>query len=223
MRVRALLFDLHGTVAYIEHVVQPKAISDILVGRGYEIYPQAWKAALDFVSMIDFPRSGYGNYEALLSQVMCRLGADCDEQTMREIAAEYRKESWAIYDDAADALRRAHRKGIRTAIITTIPRFRFERFISPLSDVIDIVVDGSTFGCEKSDPKIYRGSLERLGVAPADAVMIGDEELTDVITPRTAGLQAILLDRTQRKGEHSEARAVISSLWKVDDLLDTWR
>ena len=42
-------------------------------------------------------------------------------------------------------------------------------------------MDGNTFHCEKSGPKIYVRTLQALRVRPEEAVMIGDELEGDVL------------------------------------------
>ena len=43
--IRAVLFDLHGTLAYVENPVSDFEISDYLFSRGYEVSLQQLKAA----------------------------------------------------------------------------------------------------------------------------------------------------------------------------------
>ena len=58
------------------------------------------------------------------------------------------------------------------------------------------------FGRTKPHPTIFQAVLERLGVAPADAAMIGDSPEDDVEGARAAGIRAaFLLDREDRYPE----------------------
>jgi len=50
--VEAVLFDLHGTLAYVDNPVSDIEISEYLSSRGYEVSPQQLKAAWFFVSII---------------------------------------------------------------------------------------------------------------------------------------------------------------------------
>jgi len=58
MELRALLFDLYGTIAYLKNPVSGRFVSDFLVSRGYEVYPQALDAAWHYVSFIDYQNMG---------------------------------------------------------------------------------------------------------------------------------------------------------------------
>ena len=56
--MRAVIFDLVGTLAFIENQVDNKEVSSFLVSRGYEVYPQEFGVAWGFVSFIDYPKVG---------------------------------------------------------------------------------------------------------------------------------------------------------------------
>jgi phosphoglycolate phosphatase-like HAD superfamily hydrolase len=45
MQIKAVCFDLHGTLVYVAKPISEKSASDLLVSRGYEVYPQALDAA----------------------------------------------------------------------------------------------------------------------------------------------------------------------------------
>jgi len=63
-----------------------------------------------------------------------------------------------------------------------------------LAAELDFVIDSALVGVEKPDPRIFRLGLERAGVAPHEAVYIGDLYSIDVLGSRAAGLGSILLD-----------------------------
>ena len=52
--IRAVLFDLHGTLTHVENPVSDFEISDYLFSRGYEVSPQQLRATWFYVSMIPF-------------------------------------------------------------------------------------------------------------------------------------------------------------------------
>ena len=59
---------------------------------------------------------------------------------------------------------------------------------------LDFVLDSAVVGVEKPDPRIFGMALARAGVAPSEAVFVGDLYSIDVLGARAAGLSAILLD-----------------------------
>ena len=75
-------------------------------------------------------------------------------------------------------------------------------------------VDGYTFHCEKSNPRIYLKTLEALSVKASEAVMIGDELELDILLPKKLGMKAILLDRARQypSEDCKEADAIVNNL-----------
>jgi putative hydrolase of the HAD superfamily len=63
-----------------------------------------------------------------------------------------------------------------------------------LRDLLCAVVDSSVVGFTKPDPRIFAVALERLGVAPGEALMIGDSPSADVDGAHAAGIRAALID-----------------------------
>jgi putative hydrolase of the HAD superfamily len=63
-----------------------------------------------------------------------------------------------------------------------------------LARYFELVVDSHEVGIEKPDPRIFALALERMGVAPAEAVYVGDLYHVDVVGAVAAGLRAFLLD-----------------------------
>ena len=214
MQIKAVCLDLYGTLARVESTLSEAQISDFLVARGYDVYPQALAAAWHYVSLVDYPRLGYKSGRAELKLVLKRLGIKPDSRTLKDLAELYGRNVWEIFPDVEIAVNMAKGAGLRTAIVTTIARFKYRKVLKPIWDKIDVPVDGCTFHCEKSNPRIYIKTLEALGVEAYETVMIGDDLCLDILLPKRLGMKAILLDRT---GQHSnkdceEADATVSNL-----------
>ena len=63
-----------------------------------------------------------------------------------------------------------------------------------LSAHLHFIIDSSVVGVEKPDPRIFHLGLREAGVAPEEAIYVGDLYSVDVLGARAAGLQGILLD-----------------------------
>ncbi len=59
---------------------------------------------------------------------------------------------------------------------------------------LHFIIDSSLVGVEKPDPRIFHLGLREAGVAPEEAVYVGDLYSVDVLGARAAGLGGILLD-----------------------------
>jgi HAD superfamily hydrolase (TIGR01662 family) len=197
MKLKALLFDLYGTVAFCENPVSDRFISDFLVSRGYEVYPQALDAAWHYVAFVDHPKFGFKSWEAWLKQICKRLDVKVDDKTIKDWSRFYKDQNWKLYPDAVEAFTKAKILGLKTAIVTSIAKFMYIKALEPLLGKVNLLVDAFTFHCEKSNPKIYRQALKMLKVKPEQAVMIGDEEDVDILLPKRLGMHAIFLDRSR--------------------------
>lgn len=88
--------------------------------------------------------------------------------------------NWAIYPDVPAALQRLRDKNIPVAVVSNIAwdiRTTFERH--GIADLVSEFVLSYVEGSVKPDEKLFRIACERLGVEPADALMIGDSVEAD--------------------------------------------
>jgi HAD superfamily hydrolase (TIGR01493 family) len=88
--------------------------------------------------------------------------------------------NWTPYPDTAAVLAGLTRRGIKTAVVSNIAfdiRDAF-RTLGAYDDVDEYVLSFEV-GAVKPNPEIFRIALQRLGVDPADALMVGDSEEAD--------------------------------------------
>jgi FMN phosphatase YigB (HAD superfamily) len=199
VKIKAVLFDLFGTLVYAKDNVKQEEISEHLFSRGYEVSPQQLEAAWSFVSFIDYPRYGYKNWNSFLSRIFRRLRVKVDRETINHVTTLCENHPYQLYPDAAQAVVKAKGYGFKTAIVTTIAHFKFEDAIQPIRKCFDFVMTGYEAACDKSNLKMYLKVLEVLRVKPSEAVMIGDDMQLDILLPRRLGINTILLDR---EGKH---------------------
>lgn len=219
MVIKAVLFDLYGTLAYLKNPVSDWAVSDFFVNGGYEVYPQTFNTAWRVVGFIDYPKYGYRNYHQFLRRVLQRLKVKADNATLDGLVKLFERSRFELYPDASKALATAKEYQFKTAVVTTIARFQYENAFSPIIRYIDVVMDGYKAGCEKTNPKMYRKTLETLKVAPSEAVMIGDDLEIDVMLPKRLGIHAMLLDREGKIGYNPPADAVIRDLNEAVEII----
>lgn len=224
MRIKAVLFDLHGTLAELVDPVTDEQASKFLVARGHEVYPQAIGAARRYVFFVDYPKHGYGTWEAYAGRVLDRLDVIPDKQTLPEFVKLHTDARWSLFSDVEEALTRAKDRGLKTAVVTTIPEFMYRKTLGPVADRIDLIADGYTFRCEKSNPRIYSQTLNALEVRAPKATMIGDEVGLDVALRKSPGMKAILLERPGKVSAKDEIRpdAVVEDLNGAMDVVSAW-
>jgi len=100
----------------------------------------------------------------------------------------------AVQERTHESLTRLRAAGLRLGIVSNSDG-RVEQALAAagLLDYFDVVIDSSLVGIEKPDPGIFLAALDALGVAPEEALYVGDLYEVDVLGARAAGMEAVLL------------------------------
>jgi putative hydrolase of the HAD superfamily len=95
-----------------------------------------------------------------------------------------------------ETLGELHRRGIGTGLITVCSEDVVDVWDeSPFAGLFDAEVFSSSCGLRKPDPRIYRLALDQLGVAPPQALFVGDGANDELAGAERVGLRAILVHR----------------------------
>jgi putative hydrolase of the HAD superfamily len=132
---------------------------------------------------------------ASFAEAAARAGLD-DEDFVEAVYADYmdyRFQHLAHYPDVLPFLKAVRKAGLLIALVTNGNTTAIR---AGLADDIDASFVAYDVGLKKPDPRFYHHVIERMGVAAAATLHIGDDPLEDVDAARTAGLSAAWLDRT---------------------------
>lgn len=107
-----------------------------------------------------------------------------------------RPDSWELYGDARTTLESLKEAGLILVMISNFDS-RVLEIIRGLgiADYFDSVFISSSAGFAKPAAGIFHLALERHGIAPHEAMHVGDSPETDVEGALNAGVPAVLLDR----------------------------
>jgi putative hydrolase of the HAD superfamily len=124
------------------------------------------------------------------------------------------------YEDALPVLHTLRAEGFRTAVVSNTPwgspaglwREEIERL--GLGEFLDAAVFCRDAGWRKPARPIFACTLERVGAAPQDCLFVGDDPRWDLVGPRGAGIEAVLIDRhgTAEHGKEEPIRT-LHELW----------
>ncbi|KGM34493.1 HAD family hydrolase [Inquilinus limosus] len=110
----------------------------------------------------------------------------------------YRDEQMRLFPDAHAVIDGFRARGVRLALVTNgsaeIQRAKITRF--DLAHRFDHIQIEGEHGFGKPEERAYRHALQALGVAPADAWMVGDNLEWEVSAPQRLGIHAIWVDGT---------------------------
>jgi len=192
--VRAILIDLDGTLL--------------------DTAPDLAAAANAMLADIGRPARTLDEVKTYIGKGIPRLVERCLAGDLSELGralevfkVHYEKDSGlysSIYPGVVDGLKAL--KQYRLACVTN----KAERFTRPLLErkglakYFDAIVCGDMVARGKPDPACYLMACGRLGVAPAEAVVIGDSE-NDVLAARAAGIRVLCVPYGYNEGRPVEA------------------
>ncbi len=137
--------------------------------------------------------------EASLADLRSRCAALLAQGLAREVSVPEMMDAirFRAFDDAAPALGELRGRGLRLVVVSNwdyaLPEV-LERV--GLLGLLDRVVTSASVGAAKPDPAIFRAALEVAGCGAAAALHVGDSGEEDVAGAESAGIRAILLDRS---------------------------
>lgn len=225
MTVRAVCFDLDGTLLRDDHVDGVvRRVADELAQR-YGIDATELTTANERVWWEYWPEIGdrwmRGEVpgDDVPTEVWRRALAAVGVTDQDAAAEAFRLHTgiegarFALYPEAADVLAQLRARGIRIAIITNGPSGlqRSKLAAVGIADGFDAVIVSGEQGVQKPDPAIFALAVDQLGVTAEEALHIGDNQVADVTGARGAGLTAVWIDRTGAE-RTSDPHAVVTDL-----------
>ncbi len=184
-KLKAVLLDIDGTLID-SNDAHARAWVDVLRRHGYKVSYEATR-----------PLIGKGG-DKLLQEL---IGLD-DETAEGKRIADERKALFQQRDlpqlaatDGARALLEALRaRGLRLVVATSAGNEEVDGLLKQagLDGLVDEVASSSDADASKPDPDIVVAALEKAGLQPHEAVMLGDTPF-DVASARAAGLDTIAL------------------------------
>jgi HAD superfamily hydrolase (TIGR01509 family) len=232
--LRAVLFDAGNTLAHLDYAF----IAGVLAAHGHPRTPleiriaeYSAKVAID-QHLLAHSRAA-GDVEGLLWRAAQRerpayfgtllqtLGvADSAAQPILAALQAHNQEEclWRVVEpDTADVLTALRARGLALAVISNADgRIEADLERYGLRQHFATVVDSHIVGVEKPHPGIFNIALQRLQVAPATALYVGDEFSIDILGARAAGLAAVLVDTLGRYPGNLDCRRIS----RIAELLD---
>jgi putative hydrolase of the HAD superfamily len=129
-------------------------------------------------------------------RLLAACGVETADAAAAELAATYRdtyRESRRSLAGAAGLLAAVRQRAARVGIVSNnLLEEQLDKLRTcGLESFVDALVVSEDVGVSKPDPGIFRVALDRLEIAPAEAVMVGDSWSADVLGARAAGIRAV--------------------------------
>jgi HAD superfamily hydrolase (TIGR01509 family) len=203
--VRALVFDLYGTIVHLEARPFQRGIPRLV-----EAERRDWIEFLRDVLVVRPFADREAFVDAILARFAPRDGAEAGSARERALALLGEELASARVEPAARSLLGfLHRRGFALGLLTnSASPFRepFDRF--GLAEAFDRALFSCDLGAKKPTPAAYEAVLAALGVGAAEATMIGDSLANDVTAPRELGMRALRIGGGERAATPEAAPAV---------------
>jgi putative hydrolase of the HAD superfamily len=210
--IQAVTFDVGGTLIKpwpsVGHVY-----AEVAARHGLEQVPPealnrqfgaAWRALKGF-------NHGREEWAALVDQTFAGLSVEPPSQTFfPELYDRFREpEAWQVFDDVVPTLHELASLGINLGIISN-----WDDRLGPLlerlglSKYFEAIVISCDVGFPKPSPVIFEHAAKKLGVPPDSILHVGDSLDTDVAGAKSAGFEALLIDRELKEDEEGQIRSL---------------
>jgi pyrophosphatase PpaX len=176
-RIRAVLYDFDGTLADSTELIMVCWRHTMTTHLGQCPPDEEWLAGFGTPLEVQLARFARSDVEAV---------AMCD--TYREHQRTLHDAMLRPFPGAAETVRELARRGVGLAIVTSKHRRATLRGMDlcGITDHFDVIVTPEDVANPKPDPEPVRIALERLGVAPEEALFVGDSP-HDIAAGRGAG------------------------------------
>ena len=196
MAIRAVLIDLDGTLL--------DTVPD-LADAANAMLAELGRLTLPVDTIRDFVGKGIPN---LVGRCLGYPG-ESDAPEAREALAVFKRHYAAvngrktrIYPGVLEGLRAMRAAGLKTACVTNKAAAFTEQLLAAtgLAPLLDMTVSGDTLPEKKPHPLPFLHLCERFGIAPAEALVVGDSR-NDVAGARAAGCPVFCVPYGYSEGE----------------------
>ena len=176
-----------------------------------------------------YPALGEEGVEIELRSVFRRLfeekGAAVSDERLADTARLFRALSYRRAPRPMKGARRTldelRRRGAKLYLLSnaqscfTVPELQ----LLGLADAFDGIFLSSDFGCRKPSPAFFRAALERAGVLPEEALMVGNDPLADIRGAETVGMTSRYIHSPQSPPRGAPLPACCREIASLEELL----
>jgi len=216
MQIKAVTLDVGWTLAFPERNIW-EIFSEICAEAGATVAGEQCEAAVG-----DLRRQVHGHMEASFRSgaaytdsdeefagtfaqmgalVLAQFGLAMDpiEFNRRFLGTFWTEGNWRVFPEVLEVIATMRARGFRVGVLsnapTNLPRFLDQLGILPL---LDFAVVSASEGFRKPDRRIFEVALQRAGVAPHEALHVGDMYLEDIVGGSNVGVSTMLMERGAR-------------------------
>jgi len=189
--IKAVVFDLDNTLVDFMSMKRRAidAAIDAMVDAGLELQPLEIRERIDVI----YKERGI-EYQQVFDDLIYNIFQKIDHRVLASGIIAYRRAREAAlkpYPHVTATLMMLIRRGVKLAILTDAPSreawlrlcyINFHHFF-------DVAVTFDDTGERKPSEKPFRMALDKLGVKPGEALMVGDWPERDIVGAKAVGMQ----------------------------------
>jgi putative hydrolase of the HAD superfamily len=224
--LKAVFFDVDDTLYSTSEFSQRARANavDSMISRGLELPRETVLAELNEV-ITEFS----SNFEHHFDKLLLRLPPSSHRGINPAVLVaagvigyhETKHNELVPFPDVTEALERFKVSGLKLGVITAglavkqaekLLRLGIIHYFDPRAILIS-----DQIGISKPNAKLYARALEAVGVAPAEALYVGDNPPNDVDPPNRLGMRTALI---HRGGRHASSPSQTRPTYEANDLLE---
>lgn len=220
--IRAVIFDLDNTL--VDFMSMKRLAVDAAIDAMIDAGLTLDRAGAERDILAIYEREGI-EYQRVFDDFLEAHLGEVDYRILAAGIVAYRRAREAalvLYPHVTSTLMTLMKRGLRLAVVSDAPRREawLRLCYLNLHHVFDAVVTFEDTGERKPSPAPFRLALERLGVAPEEALMVGDWPERDVVGAMQAGLRTAFARYGDTFGtEHSGADFDLSDAQALLDVI----
>lgn len=158
----------------------PRMPAMVFSGAAAEIATEErlwWRALVERVFATAAPTAQFSDFDAFFDELFAYFA---------------QPSAWTAADGALDTLGALRARGLRTGVVSNFDH-RLPALLDGLglAPLLDVVIRPADVGAAKPDARIFQVAVERLGIKPAEALFVGDDDEEDVRGAHAGGLRAV--------------------------------
>jgi putative hydrolase of the HAD superfamily len=221
--IRAIVFDLDNTLVDFMKMKDDavRAAIDGMIDAGLDLPHESVRARIDAI----YHEQGL-EYQRVFDELLESELGHIDPKILASGIVAYRRgrgSALVLYPHVQMTLLELVKRGIKLGVVSDAPQAQVWLRLCSLSlqHVFDAVVTFEDTRERKPNPAPFRLVLDRLGVQPAEALMVGDWAERDVVGGKTLGMMTVFArygDTFDTK--HSGADYDIQDVLELVDIVD---
>jgi putative hydrolase of the HAD superfamily len=216
--IRAVFLDVDDTLVDYDFAARSSFRATLGPDADYDAFTSLDHYERFLTGNIDFQEMR----ETRMRDYLLLLERDDDPEALETaryagLAAHYR-----LFEDALPSVQALRRRGLLLGLITNNESKHQRAKIAAvgLDGLFDAVIISGEFGVPKPDPRIFKHACDVIGVAPDEAMHVGDNSVADAEGARAAGMRAVWLDRAGKHDGTPLDYEMIGALHELEALLD---